>query len=542
MRKHPSAVHLAFLAGGVVAQLSVTSPGAQDQWLVDGPSNLVSWTCETSPYTEFAIMLESWPALYGPVMLVETQKNADCSARVNVTSALLAPSLRNPGKLPLDGYSVTFSEAGTSSPDFIYAESPEFEIKAAAGATLAGSLPGQGASSSTTESTSSASGTSLQHGPSPAGPTQSSAPSSDNTGTPNEAPAQGASSSATGSTSSAAGTSVPHSPSPAPAEQRASPSGVQNSTSTPSGGPTGAVAPARGNVAKGPSTALVVALSIALPLVTIIAAALGFCMYHRYRRRRALRVQHEDRSSGALIDEEEKYEGNAATSSEENRGVKSEDVDANAEHASMHETVLHISAPPGDVSSAAALSPTRLAPLSTAAAQAAQAAKYARYSTNASTTTSNTGAEGQETTTCARDSSVDRDEDAQSTLSSAAATYGQSMTDVPVGARTEETPQRSRLHAEKENIPARSRRRRPDGAPRDRTAVQSESAPDGGPDVLSSQFDGECAEGQQPQRRFEYVTVLMEVGGGGVGAGAGDRDGGGLHEEPPPYEPRPDAR
>ncbi|KAI0364234.1 hypothetical protein BV20DRAFT_872085 [Pilatotrama ljubarskyi] len=137
MRKHPSAVHLAFLAGGVVAQLSVTSPGAQDQWLVDGPSNLVSWTCETSPYTEFAIMLESWPAFDGPVMLVERQKNADCSVRINITSALLAPSLRNPGKLPLDGYAITFSEAGTPTPDFIYAESPEFEIKAAAGNALA---------------------------------------------------------------------------------------------------------------------------------------------------------------------------------------------------------------------------------------------------------------------------------------------------------------------------------------------------------------------------------------------------------------------
>ncbi|KAI0359506.1 hypothetical protein OH77DRAFT_1517922 [Trametes cingulata] len=98
-----------------------------------GTTNIVNWTCQTSPFAEFAILLESWPAFDGPVMLVENQKNADCTATFNITSELLAPFLRNPGEVPLDGYSVALAELDpqTSEPIFIYAESQDFELRPA---------------------------------------------------------------------------------------------------------------------------------------------------------------------------------------------------------------------------------------------------------------------------------------------------------------------------------------------------------------------------------------------------------------------------
>ncbi|KAI0364232.1 hypothetical protein BV20DRAFT_872198 [Pilatotrama ljubarskyi] len=51
-------------------------------------------------------------------------------------------------------------------------------------------------------------------------------------------------------------------------------------------------------------------------------------------------------------------------------------------------------------------------------------------------------------------------------------------------------------------------------------------------------------QGRRPGRRFKYVTVLMEVGDNDEndGASVGGEDVDGFHEEPPPYEPRPDDR
>ncbi|KAI0359507.1 hypothetical protein OH77DRAFT_1586984 [Trametes cingulata] len=476
----PRFASLAFLLSTVAAQLNVTFPGGQDQWWVLGASNVVTWTCHTSPYAEFAIMLESWVAFYGPVMLVEKQKNSDCMATFNITSEMLAPSLRNAGQLPPDGYAISLAELdpATSTPFFIYADSQEFALKPA-GAALPASAPTQGPATDPTKSTSSVSG-------------QSNSLPADAVQTSNKAV----------STSSVSG------------QPPTSTTGVAGSTDSPSGGPAGRASHS------GPSTALIVALSVALPLVAV-AAALTFWLYrHRQRNVRA------QRSTPLLLIDDDSYHGEGSS------GIH---IVAEKEQQSAEtDTVIHISA--GDVSNL------------TSAAQFASV-------TSMSQVAARTGETGTESTDVDREDGPSFEdapsrEDAPSLRSSAAATYAET-TDAPSETGTREPTQRRRVRARKEDAPPpmpaapvtpASRVQPGSGGGRPGHSLTDEGGminpttarpPDiTGPMPLPGEVD-------RPRRRFEYVTVLMEVGDDGAGDGGSDGDENGTHDEPPPYEPRP---
>ncbi|KAL4068463.1 hypothetical protein V8B97DRAFT_1918584 [Scleroderma yunnanense] len=135
----------AALVGAASAQLTITNPSS-DSWWVAQSSNTLAWTCDTSPYTNFTILLaNSNPSvLVQPIAIIAVQENYDCSKTITQQQSAQPAST---------GYTVQFANTLNSSD--VYATSQPFEIKA-----LGSSYPATTSSSSATGTSSASSSSS----------------------------------------------------------------------------------------------------------------------------------------------------------------------------------------------------------------------------------------------------------------------------------------------------------------------------------------------------------------------------------------------
>ncbi|OAX31635.1 hypothetical protein K503DRAFT_777414 [Rhizopogon vinicolor AM-OR11-026] len=110
---------VAFL-GVVSAQLTITSPSADDWWVAQS-LNILAWTCNTSPYQNFTILLtnSNLSILPAPLALIAVQENFDCSATITQQQSAQPAGT---------GYVVQLSS--TINATDVYAQSEPFEIKA----------------------------------------------------------------------------------------------------------------------------------------------------------------------------------------------------------------------------------------------------------------------------------------------------------------------------------------------------------------------------------------------------------------------------
>jgi hypothetical protein len=115
-----AALTFAALASVATAQLTVLVPGGPNLWWVAESSNTLSWTCQTSPYTNFTVLVaNSDPKiLTSPIAILAQQNNFDCSK--TITQDLV-------NQTPATGYTVQLADPFNST--HIYASSQPFEIK-----------------------------------------------------------------------------------------------------------------------------------------------------------------------------------------------------------------------------------------------------------------------------------------------------------------------------------------------------------------------------------------------------------------------------
>ncbi|KAG2140691.1 hypothetical protein DEU56DRAFT_289970 [Suillus clintonianus] len=145
------ALAFAALLSVVSAQLTITSPGPNDWWVASS-LNTISWTCSTSPYQNFTILLanSNTAVLPAPLAIIAVQYNYDCSKTITQQQSAQPAGT---------GYTVQF--ASTLNSTDIYAQSEPFEIKAlgssyptttsTAGSTATGTASGSaGAAQATT--------------------------------------------------------------------------------------------------------------------------------------------------------------------------------------------------------------------------------------------------------------------------------------------------------------------------------------------------------------------------------------------------------
>ncbi|KIY47122.1 hypothetical protein FISHEDRAFT_45945 [Fistulina hepatica ATCC 64428] len=146
------------LTGVVRASLEIISPGGPDLWWVADSSNVISWSCEASPYSNFSIYLSNTNVdiLTGPIGIIAVQENYDCSKEVTQQQA---------DQPAATGYSILFTNPLNTSQ--IWAQSEAFEIKALGAAyptttVTGGSSSATGSSSGSASTSSSSSGSGLK--------------------------------------------------------------------------------------------------------------------------------------------------------------------------------------------------------------------------------------------------------------------------------------------------------------------------------------------------------------------------------------------
>ncbi|EPS96485.1 hypothetical protein FOMPIDRAFT_1130397 [Fomitopsis schrenkii] len=143
---------LAAIVAGASAQLSILAPGGPDLWWVSGEVNDITWTCNTSPYQNFTVLLESsdQTILASPYAFVANQPNYQCSVEIYAYQLTTFPSTT--------GYTITFANTLNSSD--VYATSQPFEIKPdgsqypASSATPTGTATATGSGSATSSGSS----------------------------------------------------------------------------------------------------------------------------------------------------------------------------------------------------------------------------------------------------------------------------------------------------------------------------------------------------------------------------------------------------
>ncbi|KAI0646475.1 hypothetical protein C8Q79DRAFT_908741 [Trametes meyenii] len=111
---------LAALAGSSLAQLEVLTPGGDNLWWVAQSDNVITWTCKTSPYTNFTVLIaNSDPkVLVAPQAFIAQQNNFDCSELIT----------KDRVNMPV-GTGYTIQLANPFNETDVYAESKPFEIK-----------------------------------------------------------------------------------------------------------------------------------------------------------------------------------------------------------------------------------------------------------------------------------------------------------------------------------------------------------------------------------------------------------------------------
>ncbi|PBK77723.1 hypothetical protein ARMSODRAFT_4669 [Armillaria solidipes] len=145
------------LFGAVFADLTVTSPSA-DIWWVAQSTNVIAWSCNDSPYSEFTILITNpdTSVLVSALAIVAIEQNYDCS-KVLTQQQVSMPAAT--------GYVLQLANPLNSSQ--VYAASQPFEIKAlgaaypstsAAVESATGSLASASASASAASASASASG------------------------------------------------------------------------------------------------------------------------------------------------------------------------------------------------------------------------------------------------------------------------------------------------------------------------------------------------------------------------------------------------
>jgi len=125
------------------ADLKIISPGGPDLWWVAKSQNVISWTCNESPYGNFTILVANKnPAiLVAPMAVVAIENNFDCSKTITQDQASQAP-----------GTGYTIQLANILNQTDVYAESQEFEIKPLGAAYPAASATPTSAKASATGS------------------------------------------------------------------------------------------------------------------------------------------------------------------------------------------------------------------------------------------------------------------------------------------------------------------------------------------------------------------------------------------------------
>ncbi|KAF8870331.1 hypothetical protein BD779DRAFT_1415734, partial [Infundibulicybe gibba] len=110
----------ATFVGFSVAQLQVTNPGGPDLWWVAKSINILSWTCDTSPFQTFTVLIanEDPKILPAPLAIIAVQNNSDCSRAVAPDQVNLTPAT---------GYAIRLVDPLNSTS--IFATSEKFEIK-----------------------------------------------------------------------------------------------------------------------------------------------------------------------------------------------------------------------------------------------------------------------------------------------------------------------------------------------------------------------------------------------------------------------------
>ncbi|KAF9220811.1 hypothetical protein BS17DRAFT_636556, partial [Gyrodon lividus] len=136
----------AALAGAASAQLNITNPNP-NSWWVAGSANTLAWTCNTSPYTTFTVLLtNSNPSiLNAPLAIIAIQQNYDCSETITQQQS---------SQPAATGYTVQFANPLNNTE--VYAETEPFEIKALGSAYPATSSPAAAASATSSGGTAAA--------------------------------------------------------------------------------------------------------------------------------------------------------------------------------------------------------------------------------------------------------------------------------------------------------------------------------------------------------------------------------------------------
>ncbi|KAI0726589.1 hypothetical protein C8Q72DRAFT_519334 [Fomitopsis betulina] len=140
---------LAAIVTGASAQLSILAPGGPNLWWVSGEVNDITWTCETSPYQNFTVLLDSsdQTILASPYAFVANQPNYQCSVEIYATQLAKFPAAQ--------GYTIIFANILNSSD--VYATSQPFEIKADGSEYPASTATPTGTGTATSSATSSGS-------------------------------------------------------------------------------------------------------------------------------------------------------------------------------------------------------------------------------------------------------------------------------------------------------------------------------------------------------------------------------------------------
>ncbi|KAI0937561.1 hypothetical protein AcW1_001591 [Taiwanofungus camphoratus] len=151
-----TATLLAFVSSAA-AQLQIVSPGGPNLWWVAQSDNTVLWTCETSPYSNFTILIaNSNPSvLASSLAIVAQQPNYDCSETI---------SQHQISQPAASGYTLMFANPLNNSD--IYATTQPFEIKALGAAYPPSSATPTATASATPSSSSGSSGSSSSSAPS----------------------------------------------------------------------------------------------------------------------------------------------------------------------------------------------------------------------------------------------------------------------------------------------------------------------------------------------------------------------------------------
>ncbi|KAI0766318.1 hypothetical protein BC629DRAFT_1596469 [Irpex lacteus] len=166
-----AAASVASLFAGATAQdnssssgLTIYSPGGSDLWWVASSINVVSWTCQTSPFSNFSVVLANQdPTKWPNLTIISIESNFDCSKEITPDQQA-APAGT--------GYIIQF--VNTLNSTDIYATSQPFEIKAAGAAYPATTALPPGASTSGSSPSGSATASGSASSPSATGGTQKS--------------------------------------------------------------------------------------------------------------------------------------------------------------------------------------------------------------------------------------------------------------------------------------------------------------------------------------------------------------------------------